>query len=239
MGTDLALCTKSSSLSISTRTSIASPSSSASQLFLQPFRDLLRDEIVDPAPERRELLHATRGQKTVLRAGHQVNRLYSRVLSPVQLVHLQLVLEVRDRTQPLHDRLGSRLPRELDDEVAERLRAHTLQRGDRALDEGHPLVDPKQRLVLAHRAIHDSHDNFVVQDRSPANHIQMTVRDRVIRARTHHDRLRARGHRWSPPAGLAGTRACPAVLADTATDRATIGILRFSACAYRRESFMT
>src|ERR1039458_7740992 len=105
MGTDLALCTKSSSLSMSTKTSIASPSSSAFQLFLQPSRDFAGDEIVDPAPEGGELLHTTRRKETVLRAGHQVNRLDLRVLPAVELVHLQLVLEVRDRAQSLHDRL--------------------------------------------------------------------------------------------------------------------------------------
>src|SRR5471030_1694607 len=141
MGTDLALCTKSSILSISTRTSIASPSSSAFQLFLQPARDLARDEIVDPAPKGGELLHATRRQKTVLRAGHQVNRLYLGVLPAVELIHLQLVLEIRDCAQPLHDCLRPNMSRELHDKRAERLGSNPLQIRDRALDEAHPLVD--------------------------------------------------------------------------------------------------
>src|ERR1700692_2502027 len=77
-GTGLALCTKSSSLSMSTRTSINGhlrgasgprsvgrvdifshiPFSSAPQLFLQAYGHLVGDEIVDPSPERRKLLDA-------------------------------------------------------------------------------------------------------------------------------------------------------------------------------------
>src|SRR5205807_9391169 len=79
--------------------------SSASQLLLQALGYFIWHEIVDPPAERGQLLHAARGQETVLRARHQVHGLYLGVLTPVELVHLQLVLEIRDRAQPLDDRL--------------------------------------------------------------------------------------------------------------------------------------
>ena len=45
----------------------------------------------------------------------------------VELVHLELVLEVRDRPQPLDDRLGTVLAREIDDEGIERLDLHVAE----------------------------------------------------------------------------------------------------------------
>src|ERR1700751_2623197 len=138
---DFALCTRSSSLSISTSTSIVAypcraPAawglwidfmyssdaiSSASELFLQALCDLLGDQILDLPPERRKLIHAALGQETVLRARHQVHGLYLRVLAPVQLAHLELVLEVGDRAQALHDRVRADPACELDNERRERL----------------------------------------------------------------------------------------------------------------------
>jgi len=64
----------------------------------------------------------------------------------------KLVLEVGDRAQSLDDRLRADVPRELDDERRERLGANSVEVGDRALDEGHPLVDAEQRAALANRA---------------------------------------------------------------------------------------
>src|ERR1044072_7245862 len=112
-GTCLALWTRSSSLSISTRTSMALPVSSARQRFLQTLRDRLGDEIGDIASECGDLLHAARGEKTVLRRGHQVDGLYVGRELTVELVHLQLVLEVGDRSQSFHDRPRAALAGEL------------------------------------------------------------------------------------------------------------------------------
>src|SRR2546421_12081623 len=91
---------------MSTRTSIWAASSSAGQLFLQPLRDLRGYQVIDVAAERGELLDSAGRQETVLRARHQVHRLYIRGLPAVQLVHLQLVLEVRGRPPSLYDRPG-------------------------------------------------------------------------------------------------------------------------------------
>src|ERR671925_454395 len=74
-------------LSISTRTSMALPVSSARQRFLQALRDRLGDEIGDIASERGDLLHAARGEKTVLRRCHQVDGLYVGCELTVELIH--------------------------------------------------------------------------------------------------------------------------------------------------------
>src|SRR3954452_19496861 len=96
-----------------TRTSMAKRLSSSGELFLQPAGDALRDEAVDVTAERGELLDSRGAQETVLRAGHQVERVDIGSLHPVELTHLQLVLEVRDRAQALHDGSGPDRAREV------------------------------------------------------------------------------------------------------------------------------
>src|SRR3954468_23711023 len=147
-GTFLALWTRSSSLSMRTRTSMAKRLSSSGELFLQAAGDALRDEAVDVTAERGELLECAGAEETVLRAGHQVERVDVRRLHPVELAHLQFVLEIGDRAQALDDRTGPDRPREVDDEHAERLGADVAQVRGGLLDERHPLVDREDRLVL-------------------------------------------------------------------------------------------
>src|SRR5450755_3238319 len=93
----------------------------ATEPFLQVPRHLVGDEIVDLTAEGRELLDTARPEETVLGGRHQVYGLDIRRLPAVELVHLQLVLEVRDRAQALDDRHRPALARELDDQRAERL----------------------------------------------------------------------------------------------------------------------
>src|SRR5688572_13523386 len=102
---------------MSTRTSMALPVSSARERFLQTPRNRLRDKIGDVAAESGDLLHSARGEKTVLRRRHEVDGFDVRGQLAVELVHLQLVLEVRDRAQSLDDGLRPALARELDHEV--------------------------------------------------------------------------------------------------------------------------
>src|SRR5262245_10799060 len=99
---------------MSTRTSMALPVSSARQRFLQSPCNRLWDKIGDVAAERGDLLDSARGEKTVLRRRHQVDRLDVRRQLTVELIHLQLVLEVGDRAQSFDDRLGPALACELD-----------------------------------------------------------------------------------------------------------------------------
>src|SRR3954452_18139640 len=157
-GTCLALWTRSSSLSISTRTSMALPVSSARERFLQTSRNRLGHEIRDVTPEGGDLLDSARGEKTVLRRCHEVDGLDVGVQLPVELVHLQFVLEIGDRAQSLDDRAGSPLAGELDHEARERLHADVAQVARRALDEPDPVLGREQRLALAHGRVDDRHD---------------------------------------------------------------------------------
>src|SRR4028118_584345 len=95
-----------------TRTSMAaSLRSLPRELFLQPCGDPRRHVLADVPPEGGELLHPARAEETVLGAGHQVERVDVGRLLAVELVHLELVLEVRDRAQPLDDPPRAPAPR--------------------------------------------------------------------------------------------------------------------------------
>src|SRR3954464_508592 len=135
MGTPLALCTKSSSLSMRTRTSMAVVSSLARELFLQPPRAGVRNEAFDVPAEGGELLDPARAEKTVLRRAHQVHRLDVVGLARVELGHLQLVLEVGDRAQSLDDCDGPDAARVVDDQHVERLGADVAEMRRRLVDE--------------------------------------------------------------------------------------------------------
>src|SRR6478672_12613367 len=126
-GTAFALCTRSASLSIRTSTSIclslllgacrgAAPP--FGEQLLETFRDCGRDQLVHVSPERRNLLHAARGDERVERARHHVHGLDLGGQVAVQLVHLELPLEIGDHAQALDDRLGLPAAREIDDELA-------------------------------------------------------------------------------------------------------------------------
>src|SRR4051812_43308701 len=143
-----------------TRTSMAKRLSSSGELFLQTAGDAFRDKAVDVTAERGELLDSTGAQETVLRAGHQVERVDVRGLHPVELTHLQLVLEVRDGAQALDDRMGPDRARVVDHQDAERLGADVAEMPRGLLNERHPLLDPEDRLVLAHRDVDHGDDHL-------------------------------------------------------------------------------
>src|SRR5919198_3080757 len=134
-GTAFALCTRSSSLSIRTSTSMGSQSTAsigkralsasfrgygrlhlllradrsagatAREELLEAPGNRVRNKLVDLAAERGDLFHAARGDEAVLRSRHHVDRLDVRRERSVQVVHLELPFEVRDHAQPLHHRL--------------------------------------------------------------------------------------------------------------------------------------
>src|SRR3954469_8870083 len=110
-----------------TRTSMAKRLSSSGELFLQAACDALRDEAVDVTAERGELLDSAGAEETVLRAGHEVERVDVWRLHAVELAHLQLVLEIGDGAQALDDRSGPDRAREVHHEDAERLGADVAE----------------------------------------------------------------------------------------------------------------
>ena len=147
----------------------------------EALRDRLRHQLVDAPAERRDLLHAARGDEAVLRARHHVHGLDLGRELAVQVVHLELPLEVRDHAQPLHHRLRVVLAREVDDELGEHVDEDVLAAGQRHLEELHALVYGEQRL-LVQRIAHDPHDDAVEDARGAADDVDVTVRHRVVRA---------------------------------------------------------
>ena len=100
---------------------------------------------------------------------------------PVQLVHLELPLEVRDHAQALDDRLRVPPAREVDDELAEDVDLDVVEAGERAAEELDALLDREHRLLVVRRA--DDADDDAVEDAGGArDHVDVAVRHRVVRA---------------------------------------------------------
>src|SRR4051794_1489373 len=128
-GTAFALCTRSSSLSINTRTSMgplslllragrgAAPA--LGEQIAETCGNCRGNELIDVSAEGRNLLHAAGRDKRVQRARHHVDGLDLGGEMAVQLVHLKLPLEVRDHAQALDDRLRLPATGEVDDELRE------------------------------------------------------------------------------------------------------------------------
>src|SRR5262245_31094639 len=204
-GTAFALCTRSSSLSMSTRTSIRSSlllgayGSAGFRLREQlpePLRDGCGNEGINVSTKGRDLLHARGRDEAELRIGYQVGRLDLRRERPVEMVHLELPLEVGDRAQPLDHRSGAVAAREVDDQLRELRDLDVTSVRQRVLDEANAVLDREHRRLVRWFA-HDGDDDAVEDRGGTADDVQMAVRDRVVRARTdRHDRVpRAHGDR--------------------------------------------
>src|SRR6266404_4052799 len=194
-GTAFALCTRSSSLSIRTRTSMGFSLASAASIswilrrartscrehFLEPPRHRLGDEVGDVAAEGRDLLHPAGRDEAHVRARHDVHRLDVGGEVAVQLIHLELPLEVRDDAQPFHDRLGLPAVREVDDELAEDFDLDVRKVLECGTEELDALLDAEQRLLVPRFADH-AHDDTVEDPRRARDHVDVTVRHRVVRA---------------------------------------------------------
>src|SRR4051812_4067717 len=142
-GTALALCTRSSSLSIRTSTSMGSSlllraergaAPSVREELLEALRDRVRDQFVHCSAKGGDLLHAARGHERHLRARHHEDRLDVGREVTVELIHLELPLEVRRDAQALHDRLRLPAAGEVDDELLEDVDLDVV-RGHGLLDE--------------------------------------------------------------------------------------------------------
>ena len=105
---------------------------------------------------------------------------------PVELIHLELVLEVGDRPQPLHDRVRAVLAREVDDQGVERSSpARWRDSALRRLDELDALLGAEQRLLLAHGLVDDRDDHVVEHLRRALDDVEVAERDRVVGPRAH------------------------------------------------------
>src|SRR5262245_136671 len=180
-GTAFALCTRSSSLSMRTRTSMRSSlllradrraGPPLREQLAEAARHGLRDEVVDVAAEGGDLLDAARGEEAVLRARHQVHGFDLGGEIPVQVVHLELPLEVRDGPEALDHGAGAEAAGELDHQVGEHLHLDVRDVGERLAQELDALLDGEhRRLVL--RIPHDADDHALEDARGAADDVQV------------------------------------------------------------------
>src|SRR4051812_1085713 len=141
-----------------------------------------RNQLVDPSAERGDLLHAARRDEADLRARHHVDGLDVGSQRPVQLIHLELPLEVRDDAEPFHDCFRLPLPREVDNQRREDVALDVRQVDERLPQERDTFVEGEHRLLVVR--IPDHADDDAVEDpRRPRDHVDVAVRDWVVRPR--------------------------------------------------------
>ena len=97
------------------------------------------------------------------------------------MVHLGLPLEVGDHSQAFHHRLRVVLAGEVDDELVEDVDLHVVERCERLLEECDTVGEGEHRLLVM-RVAYDADDDAVEDGRRPADHVDVSVRDRVVRA---------------------------------------------------------
>ena len=100
---------------------------------------------------------------------------------PVQVVHLELVLEVGDHAQALDDHLRVPAAGEVDDELLEHVDLDVRDARERVLDELDPHLDREQRRLVL-RAADDADDDAVEDARRARDHVDVAVRDGVVGA---------------------------------------------------------
>src|SRR4051794_60691 len=157
------------------------PATPVGEHLLQAPRDRMWDKFLDVSTERRDLLHAARGHEADLRAGHHVDRLDLRREVAVELVHLELPLEIGYDAQALHDHLRVPAAREVDDELLEDVDLDVADRRQLVAQELDALLDREHRLLVV--GIADDADDDPVEDpRGALDHVDVPVRDGVVRA---------------------------------------------------------
>jgi len=112
------------------------------------------------------------------------------------LVHLELVLEIGDRTEALDDRRRPVLAGEVDEQRREDLCLDVRHVDRGPLDEAGALLAGEQRLLLAERLIDDPDHDLVEDPRSPADDVEVAVGDRVVAPRADRDPLAHRATPW-------------------------------------------
>ena len=129
------------------------------------------------AAELRHLAHETRGEERVLGGGGHEDGVDPRQ-ALVHLRHLQLVLEVGDGPQALHDDLRTVVACEVDDEALERLDPHVAQVAEGVAEHLPALLQVEARLRLL-RVAGDRHDDAVEMARRSLDDVDVAIGDGV------------------------------------------------------------
>ena len=133
-------------------------------------------------PKRGDLPHQARRQERVLRARRDEERVDARE-ALVHLRHLQLVVEVGDGPEALHDRVGAVVPGEVDEQALEELDPDVAEvRGRPRVSISWRSSRREQRLRLL-RVADDRDDDVVEVPRGALDDVEVTEGDRVERTR--------------------------------------------------------
>ena len=100
---------------------------------------------------------------------------------PVGERHREFRFDVAQRANAANHYPGTCLPDEIDRQAVKRPDLNVVELAGRRANLLNPFVDRKQRLLVEIDA--DPHDQLIDQAATPLDHVQVTQRDRVKRAR--------------------------------------------------------
>src|SRR5262245_12852259 len=143
----------------------------------EPGLDGGRHQAGDGGAEGGHFLDEARGDVRVPLVGHHEHRLHRLAELPVHQRHLELVLEVRDGTQPAHDAIRLLALDEVDSEAVERGDAHAVHARRALVDELEALLDREQRRLG--RVGDDGDDELVEDAEAPLDEVQVSVVHRI------------------------------------------------------------
>src|SRR4030095_3504382 len=123
----------------------AGAQASLPQVRLQRLRDVRRYQLGGRGAGRDAILHARRGEEEVFRSGHEVDHLDVRRELAVHVAHLELELEVGERTEPADDECRADLLRERHLQAVERADLDVGARLARLAHERDALIGVEQR----------------------------------------------------------------------------------------------
>jgi hypothetical protein len=119
-------------------------------------------------------------EEAVLRGRHQIHALDVRRQLAVELVHLELILEVRDRPQPLHQRSRTVLAGKIDQQSIKDVHFDIAQFLRGLQEKSFAFVGCEQRLRLPHGLIDDADDDLFEHMRAAFDDVDVAVGDRVV-----------------------------------------------------------
>src|SRR4051812_26210792 len=143
----------------------------------EPAHDRGRDHARHVTAVLGHLLHQARRQERVLRARRDEERVDARE-ALVHLRHLELVVEVRDCPEALHDRRRVVVAREVDQQALEELDRHVPEVRGLLVEHVLALLEREERLRLL-RVADDRDDDMVEVARGPLDDVEVTEGDRV------------------------------------------------------------
>src|SRR5713226_9536130 len=154
-----------------------------SELLLQEFHDVPRDQTIHVAIQSSNLFDQSRSRVEVRRTRHQKNRLDLWLHAPVHQRHLKFVVEVRDRAQTTDDDVRLFLLNIIDEQAVKTIIQHAVADVGKFLAEHvDPFLRTEQETIFLW-VVDDRDDDFIDDLQTTANNVDVPVGRWVERPR--------------------------------------------------------